>query len=403
MNIRSRPRCGGGILRRVKALTILAVLLVPSMVFAKSMSTRADGVADVGSDTQRTRDQAIANALKQAVGQVAGQWIQSEFTSRQAELSEKNRTEFVSQVEDKVKVDSQGFIESYKVLSEKTEGTVLRVSIEAVVNTKQLSDVYTALTEALGRRAMKVLVVSREHYEPAQPNVPALAPAFVEGELAKVGLVVQSGVTEPYTEDTASLAKRGKAKGVDVVVVVDAYYKSLGVIGPGAEFEALVGQTRAEVKLVVRSVLTANARVLSTQPVSMTTIGINFDRAVARALSGAGENAIKKSVKTFFEQLLEELNRVPQASTRSMVSVIVHRIKSYKAQAKPLTAIVQQVKGVGDVKEVKFSGDVLELAVNYAGAESDLASAILDSADHNRCCKAVDKQASGDGKVELTF
>lgn len=385
----------------------LTVALLSSTAFGKSLTTTAEGVATLTADIAACRDTALANALQQAVSLVAGQWIESEFSARQAELTDKNRTEFVSNVSTQVRVDTKGFVEHYKIVKEEQAGGLYRVTVEATVNTKKLNDTYVALSEALNKRAFSAWVVARERTEPAS-QAPALAPSFIEGELAKVGLTVKPH-RELYSDDVVGLARRAREASVDVVLVVDAYYKNLGVIGPGAEFEALVGQTRVELSVNVRSILTNNARVLSSQPVTMSSIGINFERAVARALTGTGENAIRKSLRPFFEQLLIEVENVaskgpgPAAAGSPPLAVVIRKVKSYRHQAKPLMEIISGIKGVTKLREVSFKGEELQLSLEFSGDSNALADAILAGTDHKRCCGTIDRVGGGDAALELAF
>lgn len=389
---------------------------------AKSVEMEATGLATIEKNDEATaRMKAINNALTQAIAQVAGQWVESKFEATQSERSKNDETVFLSKVEESVKSNVQGYVETYKILREERAGESYRVTLKATVNTRKLDDLFGALQDALEKRRFKALVVARESDEKGQA-ISGQTSAFVENELTKAGLELTSAAAASKTADVLSLADReGKQSGADVVLLVEAKYKNLGVIGPGAEFEALVGQTRIELELTLRSALVQQRRVLSSKPVTMTSIGTSYERAVARALAGKGNNAIRQTTHDFFEELLKELQKPQPAAAEpppaapvpvaaqvmappaSGFRLIIERVKSFKKLGRPLIELIGKAQGVKTVEQKNFAGDKLELNVEYTGDPSALEKFIFDECERQRFCKTIDRKSSAPNELVLSL
>ncbi len=329
--------------------------------------------------TGATRAQAIAEALKEAVGRVAGVYVQSRFEATQSESSVNERTTFLSRVSDETKTSTDGFIESYQVLSERQDKGLVRVRVRANVSTRKLDDLFGRLSDAIDKRLRKprVVVIAKETTDGVA--VSGLAGPFIEGQLASVGL---------------ELGKDQQA--ADVVVTVDASYKNLGVIPKGAEFAALEGQVRSEVALVMQSTLVKQKRLLQSKAVSMTSIGINFERAIARALSGQGNNAIKAATSDFFAALLKELEREPAS-----IVLRVEGVSSFKKQGQPLVELLKHLPKARQVSERGYEAGVLRLEVDFDGSRDELEAAIFAECERQLFCKSIDRASASATSLNL--
>ena len=109
---------------------ILIFTIVPVSALAQDEPEKevvALGMA--GGDPSRARDEAINNALRNAVEQGVGTYITSETTVEQMTL-----------VEDRIYSESRGYIKGYKILLEGARQGIYEVKISAVVRMKQLAD-----------------------------------------------------------------------------------------------------------------------------------------------------------------------------------------------------------------------------------------------------------------------
>ena len=91
-----------------------------------------EGVADAGTVGQaKARSAAIQDALKQAVAQTLGTYIESTFSVKQKESLKNDKAEFLSKVEEQVKTTTKGLVSRYKVISESQDGKLYRVKGES--------------------------------------------------------------------------------------------------------------------------------------------------------------------------------------------------------------------------------------------------------------------------------
>jgi hypothetical protein len=409
---------------RLTAIACVFTVAFTARAVAKSAEVEATGVAQIEkNDEAAARTKAVNSALTQAIAQVAGQWVQSRFEATQSESTKDKQTTFLSKVEDSVKTDVQGFVETFKILREERAGTSYRVTVSAVVNTRKLNDLFGALQDLLEKKKYKALVVTRETDQTGAPTS-GQAGAFVENELTKVGLELVTHPSPSKTADVMGLADReGRQSAADVVLLVEAKYKNMGVIGPGAEFEALVGQTRIELELTLRSALVRQRRMLSSKPVAMTSIGTNYDRAVARTMAGNGNNAVRQVTRDFFEELLKELQKpvdpnadatplppppapvVPVAAQMAVPSLrlVIERVKSFKKHGRPLIDIIGKAQGVKNVEQKTYAGDKLELSVDFSGDQGALEKFIFDECERLRFCKSIDRKSSAPNELVLSL
>lgn len=116
----------------------------------------AEGVGfPSGGDAGKARDQALDNALRKAVEQVAGTMIESQTATDNYEV-----------LSDRIYSQSRGYVKSYKILSEKTdpENGALRVKVEAQVSEGQLNGDLAGLHLLQQRMKMpRVTVLISEH------------------------------------------------------------------------------------------------------------------------------------------------------------------------------------------------------------------------------------------------
>lgn len=143
-------------LRLALLFAILAVSFAPA---ASAIEVEASGVAAIFSgNVASARNQAIANAQRNAVEQGVGALVDSRTVSENFQI-----------IRDEVLTSSQGFVSSYKILSEgKTrDGNSFEVKIRATVSKELLEDRLTALRilhKQMGNKRVMVI------YQSDNPN-----------------------------------------------------------------------------------------------------------------------------------------------------------------------------------------------------------------------------------------
>ncbi|RPH74958.1 hypothetical protein EHM76_02590 [bacterium] len=183
-----------------------AVVLVVNAQEIKTVT--ADGVATIGSDPGATRDKAIEDALRRAVEQAVGTMVESETATENYEL-----------LSDKIYSRSQGYVKNYDVLSEKTEGNLLRVKISAEVSSGDLSNELSAI--GLLQRRMKyprvMVIIPEENILNSSSWWQAYTVSSSQAEATVIAKLKAKGfnVVDPGQRRTISAADGMEAYGGD--------------------------------------------------------------------------------------------------------------------------------------------------------------------------------------------
>lgn len=119
-------------------LIALACLVVSAGAFTSKKVTTEGMAAITGSDVASAREAAIKNAQKIAIEQVVGAYVESEFSADERASANDKGSSFRLEVRDRIVTKSDGFIEKQRVLAERRDGDVYRVSLEVEVRTAWL-------------------------------------------------------------------------------------------------------------------------------------------------------------------------------------------------------------------------------------------------------------------------
>ncbi|MEZ4270098.1 MAG: hypothetical protein R3C68_01245 [Myxococcota bacterium] len=96
---------------------------------------------------------------------------------------------------------------------------------------------------------------------------------------------------------------------------------------------------------------------MSSQPASQSSLGINMERAVLRALKGRGGNLVDKNFDPLLEQLTTKFQQMAQAGQDFQVSLA--GIKSFRRQGRRFLALLEGLSGVSRVTQKSFRGKTL--------------------------------------------
>ena len=384
-------------IRRALCLALVSLLYIRPMAHAADGDVvEATGEAQVkNGDTVAAKQAAIADALKKCIEKVVGIQIQSEFTAEQREVVKGNQDQFYSAVKDSLTQKAEGFIQSYDVVNEAQKGDVLAVTVRAKVFESKVRAKATELADLIAKAGNpKLMLIIQEVYVNDQTGKKKVAKesavaAFLEKELlargfelrgARVAKSVADDTTETYDkwlDDSGGAAKLAREQGADILIAGRVEIVNKGVIEDAGGLDALKGQTKIEIKSIIRGLNAASGEVFSTKPVLMSSIGTNEERALHRALQGRGNNAINQT----FDQLLEDLKAGFRKTAAQGQTYIVHLkgVASFRKQGQPFVDALKTVGGVADVKQQSFDGGVLVLDVAFKGSLNDLQEKIFSA------------------------
>jgi hypothetical protein len=165
----------------------------PRAVPEGSKEILADGVAAItGNDKGIARDHAVEDAKRKAVEQGVGSVLQSESVVRNYEL-----------VFDKISSKATGYVSSYKVISEKIDTDLYRVTIRAMVRMADLENDISGIlnmVETQGRPRIMVLI------RDAQPGTEDVIDPELASDLET--MVIDSFVAKGFPVVDQEMVKR---------------------------------------------------------------------------------------------------------------------------------------------------------------------------------------------------
>ncbi|MDO9586253.1 MAG: flagellar assembly protein T N-terminal domain-containing protein, partial [Syntrophales bacterium] len=233
-------------MRKVIFLTMFFLISLLSLAGAadEKQKVRAAGMSAIHNNfVDIARDKAIDNALRSAVERVVGVMVtgSTEVENYQLKL-------------DRILSESKGFIDNYKIMSEKRSGDNYEVSIEAEVVTGRLQDRMKAIDLVMARKSKpRVMVIFSE-----QAQKDAIAEAAMSRYLLSRGFkLVDAQTVKKGRGDMNITSASGNEKilsalaqryGAEVVIAgsVDAASNSFTVSG----IEMFTNKVNVSVKVI---------------------------------------------------------------------------------------------------------------------------------------------------------
>ena len=187
--------------------------------------------AIIANDIAKAEDDAIANALRNAVEQVIGTMVESEVLVRNYQT-----------IEDKIYSYTKGFVEKYDVLSRSQRGeTIYEVTIKAVVKKGNLKDNLQALGLLIARKGKpRLMVIIDEKNMDTHYYYYGWSIDMNTSENEVMNVLLEMGF--PFVDREASMRKLQK----DMVVSA--------LEGNEAAAQSIATQTGAEVLLIGKAV-----------------------------------------------------------------------------------------------------------------------------------------------------
>ncbi len=326
-----------------------------------------------GSDGLIGKDRAINDALRKAVEQAVGTMVSSETMVQNFQT-----------LNDQIYLQSQGYVQSYKILSENQRPNVYEVTIQAAVATGPIKEKLEALgflLQQVGKPRIMILIaeqnIGRQDYNywwgyprgeqtdltiaentimdlfrekgfdfvdhAAQSKEIKVAPAFQVADLSNQAAV--------------SLGKQADA---EVVIVGKALARSVGSIA-GTSMKSV------QANISFRAIQTDNGRVLSS--------GADHAAAVHIDEVTAGAEALKKASAKISDKMMDDIikNFQKRVGGTTLVQLTVTGLSGHEDLRKFKNMLQGQVRGVERIHERSFSGNVARMDVDIKGSALSLA------------------------------
>jgi hypothetical protein len=368
---------------RYYLFTLLCFLCIPShMLFADSdtIDATAEGVGVIiDNNTALARDQAVTDALRMVVEQAAGVMVASETMVQNYET-----------LRDQIYSKSQGYVRNYKVIEEKVEGNLYKVTVQASVSEGTLKNDLMALGLLIARKNKpRIMIMVAEqnigmHFysywwgvKAGITDINVTENTLMEKLSQKGFLVVDHAVktqnlkiSDPYkieSLDNGAIQTIGNLFDAEVVVYGKALAKLAGSI-MGTSMKSV----QADVSL--RAVNTDNGQVIASST--------SHAAAVHPSEVTAGANALKLATESIADQLVEQITERwnSDLSGGGMIQMVITGVDSYQHLVRFKETLQKQVRGVSGIYQRDFDAGVATLDITASTTTQNLADelAVID-------------------------
>ena len=335
-------------MKKLCLLSVLFLCLTLPLFAQDSKQITAEGVASVGNDPAAARDKAIEDALRRAVEQAVGTIVESETAVENYQL-----------LSDKIYSHSSGYVKDYKVVSEKTEGGLVRVTVAANVSSGELNNDLSAI--GLLQRRMKyprvMVMIVEENILNSQTYWNQYVSSGSQAESTIVKKLKEKGFNV-----VDSKLQRAQVSPVQAHQAWEGNYDAAGHIGTkmGAEI-VIIGEstsTRAENNIMGSDLLSVSAtlnasavkagtgEVIAQAQTSGTAAHINEVAALQQALGKAADQASDQLIDGIFETWKKE-----SSGTRQLL-VQIDDISP--GEVDKVKATLGKMRGVSEVSYATF-------------------------------------------------
>ena len=372
-------------------MKLILLAFVPALFAAGAFSSKkltVEGIAAIeGADVAKARAEAVKNAQKNAIEQVIGAYVQSEFSAEEKASANDKGSSFSLNVRDKIITRSEGYIEKQRVLAEKRDGELYRVSLEVEVRTASLAEDLKSMQTLLKKVGYpKLSVLAAERYAKRDGAAtaigsPTLLPV-IEEALLRYGIDVvgkakasalqanaqamfaeleamEKGTTTPRTDEL-------KREGAVVVIPARADDKLTGF----NEFNDNNYYTSSQVSL--RAIDAKTGAVLASVERNGKGIGANEDQARIKAVKSVAGELTEKLIQQLVQAWQQRVDRGER------FALVFAKVTNYAKHARPLLKALEATGKFESVKETGFEGNVLSVEVVFKGDDKALCDVLFD-------------------------
>lgn len=350
-------------------LPILWALLSlrPALVEAGEIIVAEGMAAIIGGNSVIARDKAVDDGLRKAVEQAVGTLVSSDTMSENYKV-----------IHDKVLAQTTGYVERYTILSERPEGDIYKVRIQAEVGKANLMDDLRALglLHVLVEKP-KVMIIMDEKvgglYGSSEAENVGQAESTMMEKFINAGFnvvdpeTVRANITRDKTlrileGDNAAAAAEGLKYGAQIVITGKAFSKNAGGKLYGTNMQSL------QATLQARAIRTDTAKVMASKSAQGAQVHIDELQGGALAIKEASEKMSDELIAMILKQWSGEVYGRSQE-----ITVMISGLVSYKHLAAIKKILEKETQGVKAVYQRSFTKGVAELALDYGGKSTNIA------------------------------
>ncbi|MBN1154099.1 flagellar assembly protein T N-terminal domain-containing protein [candidate division KSB1 bacterium] len=355
-------------------LIIMGLLIFTLALNAQPQSTfnqvTATGMATIfAGDQGLARDQAIDDALRNAVEQGLGTFVQSSTLVENYQL-----------VSDNILTWSKGYVKNYQIISERLpDPTTYEVVINAQLEIANLKNDWDSVQNMIGKmQNPRILIIMDEqnigqsydkyHFLAVDMTISeaTLINKFLEKGFECIDAatmrenVKQEQAYAALTGNSQVAAQLGKNLGAEIIVTGKAVAKVATGINLGGMKSCQANLTARVIKADIASVIATSSQHAAYPHIDEVTGGT---KAIEKAAEKLGNDLINKIAEKWRDEFYN-------ATT---VKVIVHDVDSFSEINDFKSSLKYYVRGIKDVYQRNFSAGLAELDVKITGNADQLA------------------------------
>ena len=384
-------------------IILITAMLIPASGFsAQSQEIKAKGYGTIyGGNKTAARDRAIEDAQRKAVEQAMGTMISSETVTENFQL-----------INDRILSLSSGYIEKYRVTSEKVVDNEMQVEISAVIGTDKLKDSVQAiksLIRRMNRPKLMVLIAEQSIREEGKQS---------SGKGDSTGRVVLSATSLGVTEN--ALIEFFRKKGFDFVdrqalagqievsdplTLVNDEEKIKNIANLTDAQVVIFGQAQArttdkvhgiysgQATVSLRALKTDTGEIIAATNAHAAVPFVDPSTANTKALTKASKEISLKIMDQILEQWQSE------SSGSRNISLIIKKVK-YSDAKRFRSWLTKHIRGVKEVHQRSVKNQIAQFDIDMKGSAQDLADELSEKKFQEKTIEVLDLSPN---KVSIEF
>ena len=337
-------------------LVVAVIAFLCSFTMASAQTKiRAEGMAVINNKrVDIARDKALDSALRSAVEKVVGVMVSSTSEVENFQLKM-----------DRILSESKGFINAYRIISEKRQGDQFEVTLEADVGRERLKDRLEAINLIITRKAKPRLMLLFAEKAQKDAIAEAAMSRYFMGKGFKLidARVLRRQGGENLSLDPKSVSQLAGQYGAEIVMIgaVDAATSSFNVGG--------IEMHSNKVTVSVKVINGDTGEVITTDSKGESAPGMKGD------LKKITEEAAEKLARQMMEEVLEKWSS--ELTNTVTVKLVVLGLDSYETLQQFKDLLSTEVKGFKEVQQRAYRQGEAELDVEMRGNSQSLADDLM--------------------------
>lgn len=349
-------------------------------------AVEVEGVASImAGHKDQAREAALQNAFRRAVEQVVGVALESKTVVKDSEL-----------LNDKIFTKSKGFIKTYRIIGEKTDGDTFRIRVLASVSQYKLEqglDNAGLLIKKMGKPRIAVVVMEHSGEGNAAPG--GVVENSLVSSLGKRGyalvdrqamLAVQHELASSQDDHTDAVVRAAAAGGAEIVVIGRATARYTSALS-GTNLRPV------QVTVICRAVEADSGELLANMTATQQALHVNPATAANEAFEKAAADlseGLQRQMSSAWTKRLTGLR-----SLRMTVSMIPH------THIRHLQDVLKEQMGqVEEVYDRGYRDQQLRLDLDVSGGFKELVDELASLRFEHGSMKVT---GYSDGKVQAEW